>query len=134
MFLGRVVFVAAFLSVPAIAQSGYVFELDAGKLVPAKSGEGIAPSGAVTAPRGAPVVQASEASTPAAPPGQGNARASTSGVSGGLYFISCADAERAGYSSMGIGTPGYREGLDGDHDGVACEPYTGRRGAFRKRR
>jgi hypothetical protein len=26
------------------------------------------------------------------------------------------------------GRPGYREGMDGDSDGIACEPYRGMRG------
>ncbi|MFA5966595.1 MAG: excalibur calcium-binding domain-containing protein [Sphingomonas sp.] len=26
---------------------------------------------------------------------------------------------------MYAGEPGYREGLDGDSDGIACEPYRG---------
>jgi hypothetical protein len=131
MVFGRVLVLAALLSAPAFAQSGYVFELDAGKLVPARSTEGLAPSGSAAVPQGVAIAQASG---PSVPSGRGSARASASGVSDGLYFRSCAEAERAGYSSMAIGTPGYREGLDGDHDGVACEPYTGRRGSFRRRR
>ena len=36
-------------------------------------------------------------------------------------FASCADARAAGAAPVRIGDPGYREGLDGDGDGVACE-------------
>lgn len=134
MFFGRVLCVAALLSAPAVAQSGYVFELDAGKLVPARSTEGIAPSGAAAMPQGVAVAQVGGSSTTGMPSRRGSARAGASSVSDGLYFRSCDEAALAGFSSMAIGTPGYREGLDGDQDGVACEPYTGRRGGFRRRR
>jgi Excalibur calcium-binding domain len=37
------------------------------------------------------------------------------------YFRSCAQAKEAGAAPLHVGEPGYRPGLDGDHDGVACE-------------
>jgi excalibur calcium-binding domain-containing protein len=40
-----------------------------------------------------------------------------------LYFHRCAEARAAGVAPMRRGEPGYREGLDADHDGIACEPY-----------
>lgn len=39
----------------------------------------------------------------------------------GPYFKSCAEAKKAGFSSMRVGDPGYRPGLDADHDGIACD-------------
>jgi len=42
------------------------------------------------------------------------------------YFRRCSDAWAAGFAPMNRGEPGYREGLDGDGDGIACEPYRGR--------
>lgn len=44
----------------------------------------------------------------------------------GVYYSRCAEARAAGAAPIYAGEPGYREGLDGDGDGVACEPYYGR--------
>ncbi len=35
-------------------------------------------------------------------------------------------ARAAGTAPIYRGEPGYRDGLDGDSDGIACEPYRGR--------
>jgi hypothetical protein len=35
----------------------------------------------------------------------------------------CNDARAAGTAPIYAGEPGYREDMDGDGDGVACEPY-----------
>lgn len=43
----------------------------------------------------------------------------------GDYWHRCDDARAAGSAPLYSGEPGYREGLDGDGDGVACEPYRG---------
>jgi hypothetical protein len=43
------------------------------------------------------------------------------------YFAYCSDAHAAGYYSITRNEPSYREKLDADHDGVACEPYRGQR-------
>jgi hypothetical protein len=42
-------------------------------------------------------------------------------------FRSCAAARAAGAAPLYRGQPGYGPHLDGDGDGVACEPYRGRR-------
>ena len=47
---------------------------------------------------------------PAAPPG-----------GSGVYYANCAAVRVAGKAPLRRGQPGYRSGLDGDHDGVACE-------------
>ena len=39
------------------------------------------------------------------------------------YYPNCDAARAAGVAPIHRGSPGYREGLDGDSDGVACEPY-----------
>jgi hypothetical protein len=44
-------------------------------------------------------------------------------LEGSRYFPGCNDARAAGVAPIYRGSPGYREGLDGDSDGVACEPY-----------
>ena len=87
----------------AWAQQGYILELSDGKLVDAKTTDGI------TSAAGA------------------DRNRSAIGSSGAIYFRSCDEARRSGYSSMYRGFPGYREGLDADNDGIACEPYRGRR-------
>ncbi|GAA4761954.1 excalibur calcium-binding domain-containing protein [Novosphingobium ginsenosidimutans] len=43
----------------------------------------------------------------------------------GDYWENCAAARRAGVSSINASEPGYRDDMDGDGDGVACEPYNG---------
>lgn len=40
---------------------------------------------------------------------------------------SCAEARAAGAAPLYRGRPGYNPNLDGDNDGIACEPYRGRR-------
>lgn len=41
----------------------------------------------------------------------------------GVYFRGCNEARAAGAAPILRGQPGYRPGLDGDGDGIACEPY-----------
>ena len=43
----------------------------------------------------------------------------------GDYWRRCADARAAGSAPLYRGEPGYRDGLDADNDGIACEPYRG---------
>jgi len=38
-----------------------------------------------------------------------------------VYYANCTDAVAAGAAPLYAGSPGYRSGLDGDGDGVACE-------------
>lgn len=40
-----------------------------------------------------------------------------------VYYYNCDAARAAGASPIHRGEPGYRDTLDGDDDGVACEPY-----------
>ena len=44
----------------------------------------------------------------------------------GDYWQRCDDARAAGTAPIYRGEPGYRDGLDADYDGIACEPYRGR--------
>ncbi|MDH7975529.1 excalibur calcium-binding domain-containing protein [Sphingomonas sp. AR_OL41] len=44
----------------------------------------------------------------------------------GDYWRGCDDARAAGTAPIYAGEPGYREAMDGDSDGIACEPYRGR--------
>ena len=43
----------------------------------------------------------------------------------GDYWGGCDSARAAGTAPIYRGEPGYREEMDGDGDGVACEPYRG---------
>jgi hypothetical protein len=40
-----------------------------------------------------------------------------------VYYRYCDDARAAGAAPIYRGEPGYREALDRDRDGIACEPY-----------
>ncbi|CAN5616309.1 hypothetical protein BH10PSE14_BH10PSE14_31600 [soil metagenome] len=39
------------------------------------------------------------------------------------YYPNCGGARAAGAAPMVSGTPGYRDSLDRDGDGIACEPH-----------
>jgi len=49
------------------------------------------------------------------------ASGTSSGTSGDVYYANCSEARAAGAAPLHSGDPGYRPGLDRDHDGVACE-------------
>lgn len=40
-----------------------------------------------------------------------------------VYYRNCAAARAAGAAPLYRGQPGYRNDMDGDGDGIACEPY-----------
>ena len=39
------------------------------------------------------------------------------------FYLNCDTARAAGAAPLHAGEPGYRSRLDGDSDGIACEPY-----------
>jgi hypothetical protein len=41
------------------------------------------------------------------------------------YYSGCNEVRAAGKAPLYAGQPGYRPEMDGDGDGVACEPYRG---------
>ncbi|PKP66488.1 MAG: hypothetical protein CVT85_01190 [Alphaproteobacteria bacterium HGW-Alphaproteobacteria-7] len=43
-------------------------------------------------------------------------------VGSGIYFRNCKEARAAGVAPIRRGQPGYRPEMDGDGDGIACEP------------
>lgn len=55
--------------------------------------------------------------TPSGDIGSENAQAAD------VYYRNCAAARAAGVAPIHVGEPGYREKLDVDRDGAACEPY-----------
>jgi len=44
-----------------------------------------------------------------------------------VYFSGCNEVRAAGLAPLYEGQPGYRPEMDGDDDGIACEPHRGRR-------
>lgn len=50
-------------------------------------------------------------------------QASEAAVESSVYYSGCDEARAAGAAPIYAGQPGYREGMDGDGDGIACEPY-----------
>ncbi|WP_079042320.1 excalibur calcium-binding domain-containing protein [Streptomyces aureus] len=46
-------------------------------------------------------------------------------TSAAAYYENCDAARDAGAAPLSPGEPGYRDELDRDGDGVACEPYAG---------
>ncbi len=67
------------------------------------------------------------ARTEAITPGSSQRPAVQSKRSNGIYYRNCAAAWAAGVAPIYRGQPGYRPEMDGDGDGIACEPYRGRR-------
>jgi hypothetical protein len=47
-------------------------------------------------------------------------------LDGVRYYPNCDWAWSLGAAPIKRGDPGYREQMDGDGDGIACEPYHGR--------
>jgi Excalibur calcium-binding domain len=45
-----------------------------------------------------------------------------------IYYSGCNEVRAAGLAPLYRGDPGYGEHMDGDGDGVACEPYRQFRG------
>ena len=43
-----------------------------------------------------------------------------------VFYRNCREARAAGVAPIYRGQPGYRPEMDGDGDGIACEPYRGR--------
>lgn len=42
-------------------------------------------------------------------------------ASNDVYFNNCKEAKSSGYRNIRRGEPGYRDKLDRDNDGIACE-------------
>ncbi|MFL6846439.1 MAG: excalibur calcium-binding domain-containing protein [Allosphingosinicella sp.] len=40
-----------------------------------------------------------------------------------VYYSGCNEVRAAGKAPLYAGQPGYSEDMDGDGDGIACEPY-----------
>lgn len=44
-------------------------------------------------------------------------------IEASVYYAGCDEVRAQGKDPVYAGQPGYRHGMDGDGDGVACEPY-----------
>ncbi len=51
------------------------------------------------------------------------ARADPTAVERSVYYANCSEVRAAGKAPLYVGEPGYRPEMDGDSDGIACEPY-----------
>ena len=61
------------------------------------------------------------AAAPALRPGPRAVRRAVS-----VYYSGCNEVRAAGLAPLYRGDPGYRPEMDGDADGIACEPHRGR--------
>lgn len=80
-----------------------------------------APVQAPPAPAPAPAVVPAPAPAPAPAVVPAPAPAPVAPAPAAAYYKNCAAARAAGAAPLYAGQPGYRSGLDGDSDGVACE-------------
>lgn len=69
----------------------------------------------------APLPEPAPAPTPAESTAVDSTAVETKPDDAGVYYQSCAAAKAAGVAPLHRGEPGYRVGLDGDDDGIACE-------------
>ena len=49
--------------------------------------------------------------------------AATAAVESSVYYAGCNEVRDLGKAPLYRGQPGYRIGMDGDNDGIACEPH-----------
>jgi hypothetical protein len=68
---------------------------------------------------GAPTSQSATSQGAPIPPAQAAGPADP--VPAAAYYANCAAARAAGVAPLHVGQPGYRNAMDGDSDGVACE-------------
>jgi len=50
-------------------------------------------------------------------------RSTSSGTESSVFYSGCRKVRAAGAAPLYRGQPGYRAGMDGDNDGIACENY-----------
>ena len=78
-------------------------------------------TGAGTEPVGTPPVSIQPTIPVDAPESGSSAAAPPTEVAAAGYYPNCKAAKAAGAAPLYVGQPGYRPGLDRDHDGIACE-------------
>jgi uncharacterized membrane protein YsdA (DUF1294 family) len=60
-------------------------------------------------------------------PGDSGIQTAMAKIDTSAYYPNCSAARSAAAAPLYRGDPGYRPELDRDNDGIACEPYRGRR-------
>ncbi|MDX2394719.1 excalibur calcium-binding domain-containing protein [Streptomyces sp. DK15] len=92
---------------------------------PDKAGATLRPSKAPTAPTAAPkTAKPTPTPTKTGSTGTGGSTGGTTGTTGGgggTYYKNCDAAKAAGAAPIRRGQPGYRDALDRDKDGIACD-------------
>lgn len=63
--------------------------------------------------------------TPPPAAGAGPEPGAEAEASDGIYYSGCNAVRADGRAPLYRGQPGYREAMDGDGDGIACEPHRG---------
>lgn len=84
----------------------------------------IAAPAATEPPQALPIAAPIDKEPPVAEPEPsttGRTTAPTTARAASVYFKTCADARAAGAAPLRRGDAGYRDALDRDHDGTACE-------------
>ena len=59
------------------------------------------------------------------PPSLGMSPEQRQAVEASAYYAGCDEVRALGKAPLQAGQPGYRPEMDGDSDGIACEPYRG---------
>jgi len=59
------------------------------------------------------------------PPALTQSNAERAQIEQSAYYSGCGEVRAAGKAPLYAGQPGYRSEMDGDGDGIACEPYRG---------
>jgi len=60
---------------------------------------------------------------PADPTTTATAAPSAAAVEASVHYAGCNEVRDEGKAPLYRGQPGYRIGMDGDNDGIACEPH-----------
>ena len=66
---------------------------------------------------------AGSASASAFTPVRATQAAAAEAVESKVYYAGCNEVRDLGKAPLYRGQPGYRIGMDGDNDGIACEPH-----------
>jgi len=56
------------------------------------------------------------------PPAAFQSAEETTRIEASVSYSGCNEVRAAGRAPIYVGEPGYRSGMDGDGDGIACEP------------
>jgi hypothetical protein len=118
-----VTFVAVYQLTPVPAPVAQAVEPAAVTAVAASPVEAVKPAAfAVKRPSARPRASRRRRAAASAPPATVRAARRATFV----YYSGCNEVRAAGLAPLFRGQPGYRPEMDGDDDGIACEPHRGR--------